>query len=517
MYLCLVGLLNMNYKNLIVKYLITLITLILLVGVIKGAPTLSGTLRYQYEKDGSVGGPFETSNSNSRYSLVEAIVNDKSFYLSEELAKFASPDLTRVGDKFITIFTPGVSFIAAPFYVLGKAIGMPQLITYLSTAFLALLNAYLVSLLSRRLGATAMASYLAGFLFLFGTNALPYALTLTQHHAGIFVLLLSVINIFAPRTFFRNIALGALFGAGLLMDIPNGFILLPVILYALSQHIKRDTIGESIKIKIKLSIVGLIVGLLPLLALFAWYNYQTTGSSTKIGQTIGRYDFPVEGDIQEKVSRLEGTKDRKLIPYETRNLLSGLYTLLISDERGWAYYSPVVLFGMLGMAIAYRERRNEGLLATIAASVGVTLLTYAMFGDPWGGWSFGPRYLLPATALVSAGIALGIDRYKNQIIFGIVFVATAIYSIAVNVLGALTTNAIPPRVEAINLLEPIPYTYTYNLDLLLNKEVSSSLVYNVWFSNKLPAFQYYLTIASIVCLIFIALYITSVITIKKKS
>ena len=98
----------------------SLLSMVLLALFIKGSSDLSGSLNYQYDKETNVGGPFESSNSNSRYALVEAIVNNNSFFLSEKLAKFATPDLTRIGNKYISIFTPGVSLIAVPFYILGK-------------------------------------------------------------------------------------------------------------------------------------------------------------------------------------------------------------------------------------------------------------------------------------------------------------------------------------------------------------------------------------------------------------
>lgn len=504
-------------KSLVLISLFTVLYSTLLLVFLKGNIGLSGNLRYQSDRETNVGGPFESTNSNSRYALVEAIVNNKTFFLSNELAKFSTPDIARVGDKYISIFTPGVSFLAVPFYYIGKLFEVPQLATYLCTMLLAIVNALLISVLARRLGTSSVSSYVAGFLFLFGTNALPYALTLTQHHAGIFILLLSVLNASLPRTLLRNMMLGALFGAGLLIDIPNGLILLPVIIYAISRHFVRAETNEGIRFRIKLSFIGMLLGLLPLLYAFGVYNYQTTGSYTLIGQTVGRFNYPIGQMTEEIPVSSEIIAQHKKLPYETRNLLSGFYTLLVSNERGWVYYSPIVLFGFLGLAFAYRNKNTQGLTAVVMASTGMTVLSYAMFGDPWGGWSFGPRYLLPATALVCTGIAVAVDKYRSNIVLGILLVATSIYSISVNVLGALTTNAIPPKVEAVNLQNPIPYTYIYNLDFLLNKNTSSSLIYNLWLADRLSAFQYFLIVAGVTGCIFIVMYITSVVSLKRKS
>src|SRR5579872_1067478 len=68
-------------------------------------------LYFQNTYDTKVGGPFEASNSTSRYALTEAIVKNKSFFLTPVLAKFASPDVIIFKGNYVSIFTPGVSFL----------------------------------------------------------------------------------------------------------------------------------------------------------------------------------------------------------------------------------------------------------------------------------------------------------------------------------------------------------------------------------------------------------------------
>lgn len=87
-------------------------------------------------------------------------------------------------------------------------------------------------------------------------------------------------------------------------------------------------------------------------------------------------------------------------------------------------------------------------------------------------------------------------RFKKKHWFTITVVILIIYSLGVNITGALTTNSVPPKSESENLREPIPYTYEYNLELL-NEGFSSSLAYSLFFSEKIPAS----TFASILFLI----------------
>lgn len=465
-----------------------LITVGLLIAVIKGQ---AGNPR-----DKKVGSSFESSGSTSRYALVEAIVEDKTFFFNEDLARFSAPDIVEYNDQFFSIFTPGVSFFSLPFYVLGKFIGQPQLATFLSTMLLAVVNLILIVILVRKLGAGLYSALLAGFIFLFGTNAFSYSLTLTQHHLSVALILLALLNIFGKRTWLKNIWFGAIYGAGILVDIPNAIMMAPIGIYLIFQHYQKTT---------KLNIVGLVIGMLPFLALFGWYNHELTGSYTKIGQTIGRSDYFEPTEIREKSRQERARQDlyKPKFPFKTRDQLYNLNLLFISNERSWAYYSPIVLVGFIGLVLIYRNRRKR-YLATVAAAVVFTdVVIYSMFGAE-GGWAFGPRYLIPAAAILSAAIGVSLGKYRRHLWFIFIFLVLTAYSLGVNIIGAMTTTQIPPKVEAVNLANPIPYTYEYNLQLI-EKNFTSSLIYNLYLSKILSVKEfiyiyYTLALATIVSL-----------------
>jgi len=87
-----------------------------------------------------------------------------------------------------------------------------------------------------------------------------------------------------------------------------------------------------------------------------------------------------------------------------------------------------------------------------------------------------------------------------------IFVVLAAYSIGVNVLGVMTTTQIPPKVEALNLPNPIPYTYVYNWQLMTERNLNSSLVYNLYLSDRLTSCDYSLLYAGFVFGIILILY-----------
>src|SRR5260221_14538696 len=115
----------------------TIISILILVLTIRG--NVGNPIAYQTELKSQLGSPFEASNSTSRYALTQAIVDRGTYFLTENQARFASPDLVSYKDNYISIFIPGASFIVIPFYMLGDLIGLPQLIAYTFTLVFAIL------------------------------------------------------------------------------------------------------------------------------------------------------------------------------------------------------------------------------------------------------------------------------------------------------------------------------------------------------------------------------------------
>jgi hypothetical protein len=75
------------------------------------------------------------------------------------------------------------------------------------------------------------------------------------------------------------------------------------------------------------------------------------------------------------------------------NILRGLPGLLVSPARGLLVYSPFVLLGFLAV---WRKDSLRRLRLTLAAILLVQLLVYGSFVCWYGGYGFGPRFLLEA-------------------------------------------------------------------------------------------------------------------------
>ena len=501
-----IGQINIKYITLAVISVIFIGLLLIFTKGDKGNP-----LDFQTQQDTRIEGPFELSNTTARYALTEAIFERGTFFLTQDEAKFSAPDVVDYNGRFISIFTPGMSLLGLPLYFVGRIFGLPQIFTFLTIAIVAFINIFLVAKIASKLGAGLYTAILSGFTFVFATNALGYTLTFTQHQTSTMLILLAILNAFGERNWKNNVLFGMIFGAGALADIPNTILMMPIGLYILAKHVGVYEIEQKVKISLKTAGLGLVLGVAPLIILFAFYNYSTTGSFIKIAQDIGRTKFfrttlPVQNPADSYQPDTRGNPIIN-IPFATRNMLNGFYILGISNERSWLYYSPILFVGLLGFVLIYKSNpEKRSALNVLISVVALNFILYSMLDDPWGGWAFGSRYLIPAAGITASGIGVVLERYKRNSPVIIIFFILLAYSITVSSLGAITTNAVAPKVEAVNLKPAIPYTYEYNINFI-NKNQSGNLLYNLELKNVLPLRLYWYILSGAIIGIGVLIYL----------
>ena len=76
-------------------------------------------------------------------------------------------------------------------------------------------------------------------------------------------------------------------------------------------------------------------------------------------------------------------------------------------------------------------------------------------------------------------------------------------------MGAMTSNNVPPKVEAIYFSDTVPYTYALNWQILQSGK-SSSLFYDVYLADQLPAFKFYILYVVIAATGLIIFYLLKV-------
>ncbi len=496
---------NYIYNRKSLTFIVSIVCLFLLTFVLKGSRKNNDTLNFQLGYDKTIGGPFESSGSTSRYALTEAFVKFNTLFFNTQQSQFAAPDVSEYKGKYFSIFTPGVSFLAVPFYLVGNVFQLPQLFTYSLNIILAFMIFLLMIKLSQITGSGLKPSIIAAITFIFATNLLPYTGSFTQHLASTAVIILAIINVSIKRTLINNIWLGILFGAGILLDLPNVFMMAPIILYVIYKHFVVNTNEQKINLSINLNIFGIFIGLIPLILIFGLYNFQTSGSYFKAAQFIGRSKIYAPQDYTNTNSNTNEKKFSIRLPFKTRNQIRGIYILTLSDERGVFYYSPVLILGLIGLYILYQEKKDRTLIILLLCVALFDLFGYSMFSDYHGGWAFGSRYMIPAEAMMSVGLGFFIQKYRHKILVPIIFLVLFSYSVFVNTLGAMTTTLIPPKQEAVTYPYPVTYTYLYNYNLVKGGEINS-LIYNTYLANNINGMNFVLIYTGVVISVVSILY-----------
>lgn len=468
-------------------------------------------------------GPLELSPERGRYALTYALAETGQFSFSPDLARFAAPDVAYTDGKYVSLFAPAVSFIAAPGYLLGKMIGMAQVGSFATIALFAIINLFLIRAIALRLGAHPLAATVAGVTFLFASPAFAYAVTLYQHHISTFLILAGVYLLMRFNSIWSLMGIWILCALSISVDYPNFFMMLPIGFAALGKMFFTERVNGKLIVRLPLlRVLSVIVMALPL-AFFLWFNNASYGNPFQLSGTIER-SVQVNEDgspVLESEQYLKKLKEsgqpiptdppekNALAFFESRLLLNGFYTHFVSADRGMLLYTPVMLFGIAGLIWAIVRRKT--FIALFTAVIGFNVILYSMWSDPYGGWAFGSRYLIPTYAMLSVFIALLLTKYANRMLFLLFFLIFFGYSVGVNTLGAITSNRNPPKVEAVALSEITKqkeeYTYMRNVNML-NANLSKSYVYETYAANKIPAWNYYLYLTGFIVVVTAAILVS---------
>jgi hypothetical protein len=277
---------------------------------------------------------------------------------------------------------PLLSVIAMPLVALGAAagnhFGLPpryaaEVAALLVPAILLALNAYLTVLLALALGAGCRGALWAGIAFAFGTVALVYA---REFFADPLLAALTALGMCcAFRTVQPDHPLAeTVISALAVLAKPTGIVLGPCL--ALYAFLKRRPVLSAIAPMLGTS-AGLIVYLL--------YNWFRFGRPFAFGQP---YAFDPLG-----------------IP-------AAVFGLIASPGRGLLWYCPVVL-ALWGVPWC-RCRQPEALILMLV------IFSYLGFYSLWqywpGGWSWGPRLLVPLLPELIAFTGLLDTRWRKALV-----------------------------------------------------------------------------------------------------
>ena len=316
-------------------------------------------------------------DGNGMLAVAESLVSRHSLDVPAELG------LPGRSGLFFGKWYPLQSLLAVPFVAAGSAVAhamhlpahyvaaivsliLPALFTGATTA--------LVALVALQLGGSIRAAALAGLSYAFSTIAMVYARTF---YAEPLLALLTAGSVYlAIRCSGNDIAWASLLCGLAVLAKPTGIVVGPCICAYLFAR-KRGLLVSAAPA------IGSLAGLVVYMA----YNYFRFGHALTFGQP---WAFSLS-----------------FVP-------TGIAGLLVSPGRGLIWYSPVLLLAIAGFRTA---KKTHALEALLVASLFAGFLSLHSVWSFWGGgWSWGPRFLLPAMPGLAALIGALDGRWRRTAI-----------------------------------------------------------------------------------------------------
>jgi hypothetical protein len=209
-----------------------------------------------------------------------------------------------------------------------------------------------------------------------------------------------------PIPVIRALGAGALLGAAIWVR-PTHVIAVPVFLLAVfvRQHIKPWGVVIALAAAAGIGVVFLL-----------WRNQHLYGS-------IFEFGYP---------SAAEGGK--ALNTFQTP-LFTGLLGFLLSPGKSIFLFSPPILLALAGLSRLWR--RDRGLAVVAGVTPLVYLLFFATYTQWEGGYCYGPRYLVPALALLGLGVAPALEAASHRV--RSLAIAVFVAGFLVQVIGVTTS------------------------------------------------------------------------------
>ncbi len=274
----------------------------------------------------------------------------------------------------------GSALLGAPFYWLALHVPEAGLVRalMLSNALVTALTAWLLYSSIQLLGYRPLVAALTALAYGLGTMAWPYAKYFFSEPLTALGLMAGLWGLLAFRQSFQlryAFVAGLGLGIALLAKVANVVVWPFYFVYgfwaASQQEQPEEPQAQTLFEKAMTLLPSVIAFLLPIAAagfVLAAYNLVRSGNLLDLGYA----------------------------PDETFStpLWRGLAGLLISPGKGLFLYSPILLAALAGLPALFRRDRATALL-----SLGVAIafpLLYAGWFMWWGGWSWGPRFLVPS-------------------------------------------------------------------------------------------------------------------------
>jgi 4-amino-4-deoxy-L-arabinose transferase-like glycosyltransferase len=347
------------------------------------------------------------ANGNSRLGLIFAIVQEGRLTIDSYYDTAGTNTIDRAlvnghyySDKAIGTSILGVLYYA-PMYLLMKLTGhgldlmhLKYILTVLVIAIPSAFAGSLVYVLCETISGSRLRSYLATLAVALGTMVLPFSAIFFGHQLAGALLFISFFLIFnlkvVPDLRQKSLYLfliGFLLGAAFLTEYTTAVIILPLALYYCY------TLRERLSWRwIRSTILPPVLGAFIPIVILMIYNTLAFGNPFTIG-----YEH-LGNQFQESMSQgFMGISWPRL---------EVLFYLTFHPAMGLFWQSPVLLMALVGFFFLWRDKRYrlEGIIVLMGFIA--YLLINAGYYMWWGGYSFGPRHLIPMLLFLAIPLVL---------------------------------------------------------------------------------------------------------------
>jgi hypothetical protein len=330
-------------------------------------------------------------NTASRLMLTYALVDRGAVAINGLEAQTLDRALFR--GQYYSDKPPGYSLLAALPYALGRAVfrlpahpldrgAFPYWpadywVTLFTSGLLTALTAVLLVIWARDLGCPPCKAALVGLAYGLSTPAYVYATLAYGHQASAFALFASFFLLFRPAGRRDSLAMflaGFLAAYAAVIELPVGLVSAILGLCLVAQCLRG--------VRRRKALAAFALGAaLPTLTLLA-YNMLAFGSPWEMGYFHEEVREFARVHSRANPLGLDLPDPGKIIP------------LLLGGYRGLAFYAPIVLMTPFGWAALWARRAWD--VAVVSFLVVVAVLLVNLSYPEWtGGWSTGPRLLVP--------------------------------------------------------------------------------------------------------------------------
>lgn len=368
------------------------------------------------------GRTFETADALPARLLPVSLLREHDFYLDEFSSIFDvyvdKYFVRRINDHLVSTYPPWGTVLALPVSLIPVLTGATRLsleilldVEKRAAMLITALSVLVLLFALRRMTKPRIAWFIA-VIYAFGTSSFSSSSQAMWQHgpSQLFLALTLYCLVRGMETPLFAAYAGFPLGLAIICRPLNIFMTIPIAVYIIHKH--RD------------QLLGFIFAGVPSLLLFMSYNAIHFGSPfiTGFGSVL--------------VSPTSAFVTRYLRWFQTP-LLEGLAGVLASPTRGLFIYSPIFLFSLCGMLIAWRESGHL-LLKYLSLAPLLLLIPVATLGMWTGGWCYGPRLLADATPFLCFLLYPSFERAERKPFVHYVIAGLAALSVFMHAIGVFS-------------------------------------------------------------------------------